>query len=60
VLRKIFKKKSELIKKTDYATALLEWRPFAKQGDARAQFYLGVMYRKGEGGGVTNHSSRPE
>ena len=25
------------------------WRPLAAQGDARAQFKLGVMYRHGEG-----------
>ena len=28
----------------DFATALGEWRPLAEQGDARAQFNLGVMY----------------
>ena len=33
----------------DFATALREWRPLAEQGDARAQFNLGEMYRKGEG-----------
>jgi TPR repeat protein len=33
----------------DYATALREWRPLAEQGDASAQFNLGVMYYKGEG-----------
>ncbi len=26
----------------DYATALREWRPFAEQGNASAQFNLGV------------------
>ena len=33
----------------DYATALREWRPLAEQGDADAQYYLGVLYdfRKG-------------
>ena len=34
----------------DYATALREWRPLAKQGVADAQYNLGVMY--GEGLGV--------
>jgi TPR repeat protein len=33
----------------DYATALREWKPLAEQGDADAQFNLGVMYYKGEG-----------
>ena len=33
----------------DYATALQEWRPLAKQGHAAAQFSLGVMYGNGEG-----------
>ncbi len=33
----------------DYATALREWRPLAEQGDAHAQYNLGVMYRKGRG-----------
>ncbi len=33
----------------DYATALREFRPFAEQGDANAQFNLGVMYDKGQG-----------
>jgi len=28
----------------DYATALKEWRPLAEQGDAEAQYSLGVMY----------------
>ncbi len=33
----------------DYAAALREWRPLAKQGVADAQYNLGVMYRKGHG-----------
>ncbi len=33
----------------DFATALREWRPLAEQGDADAQYNLGVMYRKGHG-----------
>ncbi len=36
-------------KRGDYATALREWRPLAKQGNANAQFFLGVMYYKGRG-----------
>jgi TPR repeat protein len=33
----------------DYATALREWRPLAEQGDALAQYNLGVLYRNGRG-----------
>jgi TPR repeat protein len=33
----------------DYATALREWKPLAKQGYANAQYNLGLMYRKGQG-----------
>jgi len=33
----------------DYATALREWRPLAEQGDASAQYNLGLMYDKGQG-----------
>lgn len=33
----------------DNATDLSQLRPLAEQGDARAQFILGGMYRKGEG-----------
>ncbi len=33
----------------DYATALREWVPLAKQGNSDAQFFLGVMYQKGLG-----------
>ena len=33
----------------DYATALSELQPLAEQGDAVAQYALGVMYNHGEG-----------
>jgi uncharacterized protein len=33
----------------DYAIALHEWRPLAEQGDALAQYNLGMLYRKGRG-----------
>lgn len=33
----------------DYATALREWIPLAEQGNAAAQYNLGVMYRNGNG-----------
>ena len=33
----------------DFATALREWKPLAKQGNADAQYNLGYMYQKGLG-----------
>ncbi len=36
-------------KRGDYATALREFRPLAKQGDGVAQSIFGVMYYKGRG-----------
>jgi TPR repeat protein len=33
----------------DYATALREWEPLAKQGYASAQHNLGLMYENGQG-----------
>ena len=33
----------------DYATAVREWKPLAKQGHAKSQYNLGVMYRGGQG-----------
>ncbi len=33
----------------DYATALREWEPLAKQGNATAQYNLGLMYDNGWG-----------
>ncbi len=36
-------------KRGDYDTALKEWRPLAEQGDAQAQFQLGVKYDEGQG-----------
>ena len=33
----------------DYATALREWKPLAKQGDTDAMFNIGLMYDKGQG-----------
>ncbi len=32
-----------------YGIALREWRPLAEQGNAKAQYNLGVMYRNGHG-----------
>ena len=39
----------EAAKAGDYATALQEWKPLAEQGDADAQYNLGVMYDNGKG-----------
>jgi TPR repeat protein len=36
-------------RKGDYATALREWTPLAEQGDAGAQYNLGLMYGNGDG-----------
>jgi len=33
----------------DYATALREWAPLAEQGNAAAQFNLGLLYENGYG-----------
>ena len=33
----------------DYSTAFQEFEPFAKQGNARAQYNLGLMYDNGHG-----------
>jgi TPR repeat protein len=35
--------------KQDYAAALKEWEPLAKQGNADAQNNLGTMYANGKG-----------
>ena len=36
-------------KRSDYATALLLWRPLAEQGNATAQYNLGLMSENGRG-----------
>ena len=33
----------------DFLAAFNEWQPLAMQGDARAQFNIGVMYDEGKG-----------
>lgn len=33
----------------DYVNAFKEWRPLAGQGDAIAQYYMGVLYANGQG-----------
>ena len=44
-----FEKGQDAYVRGDYAAALNEWRPLAGQGDAEAQFRLGVMYFNGRG-----------
>ncbi|WP_054774896.1 SEL1-like repeat protein [Methylogaea oryzae] len=39
------------IAKGDYAAARSIWSTLAGQGDAEAQYNLGVMYSRGDGGG---------
>ena len=41
----------------DFEAAILEWRPLAEEGDARAQYYLGLMYARGEGVPQDNHQA---
>jgi len=33
----------------DYAAAVQEWQPLAEQGNAEAQYNLGILYHKGRG-----------
>ena len=44
-----FQKGYAAYKSGDYATALREWKPLAKQGDDFAQNNLGEKYREGRG-----------
>ena len=44
-----FQKGLTVYKSGDYATALREWKPLAEQGNADAQYNLGVMYHTGDG-----------
>ena len=44
-----FQKGVTAYKNHDYATALREWMPLAKQGDASAQQKIGRLYRRGYG-----------
>ena len=49
-----FQKGMEAFDQGDFQTALEEWRPLAEQGDADAQFGLGVLYGMyGNGYGFT-------
>ena len=44
-----FQKGWEAAQVGDYATAMKEWEPLAKKGDATSQFNLGWMYLNGKG-----------
>ena len=44
-----YNKGVDALLRNDYAAALKEWRPLAKQGHAAAQYMLGVMYYEGRG-----------
>ena len=44
-----FEEGYQAAQRKDYATALKEWQPLAEQGNAVAQYNLGVMYDKGRG-----------
>ena len=44
-----FQKGAAAAQRGDLATALREWKLLAEQGNASAQFNLGVLYRDGQG-----------
>ena len=44
-----FKAGEKAYQQGDYATALREWQPLAKQGQAAAQYHLGLLYANGQG-----------
>jgi TPR repeat protein len=44
-----FYEAEEAYERGDYATALLEWRSLAADGDPESQFRVGRMYARGEG-----------
>ena len=44
-----FQKGVEAYNNSDYLTALREWAPLGKDGDADVQYNLGVMYDLGQG-----------
>ena len=49
VLSADFEKGEEALIRGDYAAALEELTPLAEQDNAKASFYLGVMYKEGQG-----------
>ena len=44
-----FNKGVAAYKSGDFATALREWRPLARRGNAGVQYLLGLMYALGQG-----------
>lgn len=44
-----FKAGIDAYQRGDYATALREWQPLAEQGQAAAQYNLGLLYANGQG-----------
>ena len=44
-----FQRGMDAYKNGDFKTALQEWEPLAKDGNAKAQYNLGYMYDSGEG-----------
>jgi TPR repeat protein len=44
-----FKSGQDAYGQRDYETALKEWQPLAEEGEALAQYNLGVMYANGQG-----------
>jgi uncharacterized protein len=44
-----FKAGVDAYQRGDYATALREWQPLAEQGQALAQYNLGLLYANGQG-----------
>jgi uncharacterized protein len=51
-----FKAGEKAYQSGDYATALREWQPLAEQGQAGAQYQLGLLY--GNGKGVTKDDAK--
>jgi len=45
-----FQKGFRAAQSRDFATALKEWTPLAEQGDATAQYNLGLLYHEGRNG----------
>ena len=52
-----FQKGLSAYNKKDYLSAIDEWRPLAEQGDAYAQYNLGMMYAEGKGVAQNDSSS---
>lgn len=49
VLAQSFEEGAKAYEKGDFDSALENWRPLAEQGQAKAQFNLGLMYERGAG-----------